>query len=239
MIHIHYEEFVAMAVRAIDNFPELTSVYISTSSLTAYKQLNEALAGRAEIRLVENRGRNFGPMLTVFRENLSRHDLIFHLHSKKSMHSSKTLGKGWNDSLWHSLSGSRRHVDRILALFQSESSIGVVYPDVSEFVKPTSLAWSLNYGRAKKWLSGIGLLPRKDPLDFPAGGMFAARTKAITHLLDFGWSIEDFPEELGQMDGETHHMVERLIGVLPLEAGFSHAVHHKSSDSFVKLELQG
>jgi lipopolysaccharide biosynthesis protein len=65
--------------------------------------------------------------------------------------------------------------------------------------------------------------------------MFAVRSKAISHLLDFVWGIEDFPEELGQMDGETHHMVERLIGVLPLETGFAHAVHHKSSDSFAKL----
>ena len=234
-IHIHYEEFVEKAVRVVDNFPASTSVYISTTSSEAYKRLNEALEERAQIRLVENRGRNFGPMLTVFREDLSRHDLIFHLHSKKSQHSHEQLGKRWNDSLWYSLSGSRKQVNRIVGIFQTDSSIGVVYPDVSEFVKPTSLAWSLNYGRAKKWLNGIGLSPQKDPLDFPAGGMFAVRTEAITDLLGFAWSPEDFPEELGQIDGETHHMVERLIGVLPFETGFVHAVHHKSSDSFVKV----
>jgi lipopolysaccharide biosynthesis protein len=61
-----------------------------------------------------------------------------------------------------------------------------------------------------------------EPFSFPAGGMFAARTDSVKQLFEHQWKFEDFPLEMGQVDGQTHHMIERLFGYLPLINGFKH-----------------
>ena len=43
---------------------------------------------------------------------------------------------------------------------------------------------------------------------FPSGNMFIARTNAIRQLLDYPFTSDDFPEELGQLNGTLQHIIE-------------------------------
>jgi FMN phosphatase YigB (HAD superfamily) len=58
------------------------------------------------------------------------------------------------------------------------------------------------------------------------GGMFWAKTDALKQLLSYPWSYEDFPEEAGQIDGTTHHAIERLVVVCCQSNGYKKVAFH-------------
>jgi lipopolysaccharide biosynthesis protein len=53
-------------------------------------------------------------------------------------------------------------------------------------------------------------LSRVTSLDFPSGSMFWARPDALRPILDLGLTLDEFPEEAGQVDGTVAHAIERL-----------------------------
>ena len=65
-----------------------------------------------------------------------------------------------------------------------------------------------------------------------------ARISSISQLLEYGWTYEDFPEELGQLDGTMQHTVERLIGAVAHGNGFESAVISESGAVQV-VEVRG
>lgn len=232
VIHIYYPEFVKMALKVMSSAPFGTTFFISTSSVKIAEQIKQSNTPNTDVRLVPNRGRNFGPLLVEFAAVLKNFDIVFHLHSKKSAHSKTPLGTKWNDLLWESLAGSTETIERIIRLMNHNSKIGVVYPDVTKIVKRTSFSWHLNSNQGKRLLKewGFGIPP--DPIAFPAGGMAVFRPSSLQQLLERQWNYEDFPEEMGQIDGTTHHMVERLLGVLPILNGYQHGVYSPETNNF-------
>lgn len=231
-LHIYYPEFVSKAEALVGRSPEGSHFYFSTSNEEIRQKLLDKFSGNSDVRLTPNIGRNFGPLLVEFGAELMKHDVVFHLHSKRSLHSNSVTAAEWGDMLWSSLSASQNTIDRILWLFEDNPKLGIVYPDVTKFVRKSNFSWTLNYAQAKRWLNNNKFDIPADPISFPAGGMAAFRTAAISQLLQQDWAYSDFPPELGQVDGTTQHMVERLLGVLPLLNGFEHGVYSPSADNF-------
>jgi glycosyltransferase involved in cell wall biosynthesis len=181
-------------------------------------------AGEVTIRVVPNRGRDIGPFLAALTEGiLDRYDVVGHVHSKRSLFTGALLGETWREFLWQNLLGGLHPMmDIILARFQADKKLGIVFPD-----DPHLPDWDKNLTIAKDLAVRMGIAEPLPPyFNFPVGSMFWARTKALTPLvgLKLGW--DDYPKEPVPIDGTILHAIERLLPFATRHAGFEYATIH-------------
>lgn len=62
--------------------------------------------------------------------------------------------------------------------------------------------------------------------------MFLARSSAYSWLTDVQWTYEDFPPELGQIEGTTQHFIEKVLGYAPAIKKQNHLVYVQEIDGF-------
>jgi hypothetical protein len=173
--------------------------------------------GQVEIRTFENRGRDVAPKLLAWPEIYRSHDLMLHIHTKKTQYNSYLFR--WRKYLFDNLMGSKTVVRNILQLFALDERLGMVAP-LHFHALNISDPMAGNYDDVRSLAARMGLdIPRTAPLDFPAGSMFWARTATLRPLLDTGIQLSEFPEEAGQVDGTLAHAVERLYFVSCEAAG--------------------
>gem|GEM_PF-644418 len=218
-----FEDLLPHLVRAIPHFDLLVS-----TDEPAKKQALEAaaahagLADRCRVVLAENRGRNFGPLVTVFAPDILRYDLVLHVHTKKSLFSGAEQTR-WRDEIYRTLFANAACAAIALSLFEEDSRIGLFFPETSAHIVYWAHTWLANIG------TGYGLLARlglpydgfDDYIDYPVGGMFWARVDVLRPLLTAGLTPQDFPEEHGQTDGTLAHAIERVIPIVCRAQGYS------------------
>ena len=149
-------------------------------------------------------------------DEILRHDLMLHIHSKASPQS---FGLLWNDFLLHSVCGSPAVTSAILRYFAENESLGLVYPPYFG-LKRNQPDWGSNREICARLYSAItgDALAARCP-DYPAGSFFWARTRYLQPLFDLELTDTDFPEEMSQSDGTLAHAVERMIGLLDKPTG--------------------
>jgi hypothetical protein len=225
--HVYYADFVPQLLQIAKNINHDFSLMITTCSKEIQKELlslkNEIHFCRSiDVRLVPNRGRNFGPLLVEFGRTLrSDFDVFLHVHSKKSLHSGREQ-KEWADYLFTNLAGSPDLVEDILGSFSAEERLGLIYPVTVDGMPSWVHSWLRNSFLAKTWLKKFHLPDRVDEfLLYPVGGMFWARGKALDKVLSYPWSYNDFSEEAGQNDGTLQHVIERIVTPINRHAGYT------------------
>lgn len=246
VIHVHYEEYIPRIKELIDIIKSQNniSVYISTTSRRAENEFRLAMANFPNlwrVAHVPNRGRNFGPLLVEFSESIASHDLLIHLHSKKSLHAPNGIGEFWSKKSWDLFAKNQEKLKEALSIFDFNSGVGIVYASADEYVNPLNFLWGGNIKPLKKiWnLISDKPLPRTTNfVYFPAGGMFAVRTEPLKRLLELNWDYGMFPIEAGQLDGTIQHAIERVIGQLVTDAGLSHVVYDSAEQKFFALGSQ-
>jgi lipopolysaccharide biosynthesis protein len=235
--HLFYLEGVKDFFNSVDSFPDGSSVFVSVASEEAKRQVEVAAslqAKRVHVSVAENRGRNMQPLFVVFGVELLGFDYIFHVHTKKSLHSKK-LGEAWNDRLWRSLISDISIVKRTLNLMERDNELVISYPWVCDLVPSANFRWGSNKKTAENLLERLGLstpLNARVQFPFPAGGMFVMTGQYFAQIHAMNLALSDFPEELGQIDGTTQHAIERIIGYYAEIQGLKHLVYHSALDSF-------
>lgn len=174
--------------------------------------------GEVDVRIVANRGRDIAPKLIAYGDMYENYDLVLYIHSKRNSHF--VDGTGWRHYLLHNLAGSPAISASIIDAFGRDSRLGIVMPQHWDALQ-RRLDWGDNFfiARALARRMGISLSPGH-VVDFPSGSMFWARPAALRPLLDLGWRVEDFPSEMGQLDGTPAHAVERLFLYVCEAAGY-------------------
>ena len=217
-----FEELLPQLARAIPEFDLL----ISTNE-PAKKSTIEAAAARAglihrcRVVLVENRGRNFGPLVAVFGQDILRYDYVLHVHTKKSLFSGAEQTR-WRDEVYRALFANAACANIALALLEEDRQIGLFFPETSAHIVYWAHTWLSNIGTGHGLLARLGL-PYDgfdEYLDYPVGGMFWARVDALRPLLTAGLTLADFPEEHGQTDGTLAHAIERVIPLVCRAQGY-------------------
>ncbi|TXN00793.1 hypothetical protein FV242_20845 [Methylobacterium sp. WL64] len=226
VIHAFYvdvfEELLPHLVRAISQFDLLVSTDQPDKKIALDAAAERAgLAGRCRVVLAENRGRNFGPLVTVFAPDILRYDYVLHVHTKKSLFSGAEQTR-WRDEIYRALFANAACAAIALALLEEDSQIGLFFPETSAYVAHWAHTWLANVGAGHTLLDRLGLrYDRFDEyLDYPVGGMFWARVDALRPLLTAGLTLEDFPEEHGQTDGTLAHAIERAIPIVSRSQGY-------------------
>ena len=197
-IHLHYPELAEGILKSLAVNGTAVDLFVSTTSDDKAADLVSALESTSAAPwwsgVCPNRGRDIGPMLTLFAEALQRYDVVGHLHGKRSLALtsvglSADLGVIWHEFLLQHLVGDKfPMVDIILGRFAADPRLGLVFPE-----DPNLTGWSLDRDLA------VELAARMDPtmivpkfIDFPIGTMFWARPAALKPLFDLKLGLNDF-----------------------------------------------
>jgi lipopolysaccharide biosynthesis protein len=180
---------------------------------------------RAEIEVVENRGRDIGPFLALLeRGRLDRYSYICKVHGKKSMDGGRKsyLGDMWRRRLLFDLLGAPGAASAAIETFERNPSIGMIGPRAFRLPKdgyPEDLSWAANRPMTLKIAARMGVPADKFRLDFFGGTMFWARPEALKPLRDLRLAAE-MPYESGMVDGDLPHALERVLPTSVLAAGY-------------------
>jgi FMN phosphatase YigB (HAD superfamily) len=227
MVHAFYPDLLRPLLDAVRRLPPTSTVLVSVTNqadaVDAHLAIDDVLGidRPRSIKIVPNRGRNFAPLLCSFGEELRDHDLLLHLHTKKSLYSGNEVSE-WRSHLVNSLVPSAAGVDAILSLFAGDPSVGVVQAPPWQGFPLWGNHWLGNHGRGSELFELLGVHDRVAGgyLGYPVGGMFWAKVDALVPLLDLGLTVGDFDREHGQTDRTLAHAIERTIPAAAAVAGF-------------------
>lgn len=222
-IHVHYPQLFAAILDPLEAQDLDLDLLISVTSVKAMHAIEDrARQSRhhlVALDLVPNRGRDLGPLLTLYGERLIRdYDYIGHVHTKQSKDAGDArVGKTWLNFLLENLLGSQQAMaTSILHALHADPRLGLVFPD-----DPYVVGWTRNRPVAVRLASRLGLkaLP-EEYFFFPVGSMFWARTAALAPLFGLGLQWEDYPVEPLAYDGTLLHALERLLPSIARQAGY-------------------
>jgi lipopolysaccharide biosynthesis protein len=180
---------------------------------------------RAEIEIMENRGRDIGPFLTLLeRGRLDGYRYICKIHGKKSVDGGRKtyMGEMWRRRLLFDLLGAPGAANAAVDMFERDPSIGMIGPRAFRLPNASyseDLSWSANRSMTLKLAERMGVPAAKFRLDFFGGTMFWVRPEALKPLRDLRLAA-DMPDESGLVDGDLPHAVERVLPTSVLVAGY-------------------
>jgi lipopolysaccharide biosynthesis protein len=224
--HIYYEDTwpdIAGALRGLTIPFELI-----VTTVAGRERLTETIRRsypRAEIEIVENRGRDIGPFLVLLeRGRLDGYRYICKIHGKKSIDGGRKIymGEMWRRRLLFDLLGAPGAANAAIEMFERDPSIGMIGPRVFRLPKASyreDLSWSANRPMTLKIAERMGVAADKFQLDFFGGTMFWVRPEALKPLRDLRLAAE-MPYESGLIDGDLPHAVERVLPTSVLVAGY-------------------
>ena len=224
--HIYYEDTwpdIAGALRGMT-----TPFDLIVTTVAGRERLVETIRRnypRAEIEIVENRGRDVGPFLVLLeRGRLDRYRYVCKIHSKKSMDGGRKtyMGDMWRRRLLFDLLGAPGAANAAIDMFERDRSIGMIGSRVFRLPKegyPEDLSWSANRPITLKIAERMGVPADEFQLDFFGGTMFWVRPEALKPLRDLRLAA-DMPPESGRIDGDLPHAIERALPTSVLVAGY-------------------
>lgn len=227
-IHVFYEDLAVEFLEYVQQIPDTCDLFLTTSDPEIQRRIEEVFAkyrnGSMQLKVVPNRGRDIAPFLLAFPELFERYDLVCKIHTKRSIHSDAGYADTWRQYLLDSLLGNARIVSRIVDIFQSDDSVGLLYPPANRDVYPY-VNWIGYEEAAASLLSDLGIdaaVCEFEEKDFPAGTMFWVRPQALRPLLDRyrHGGYENFPEEPVPKDFTLMHVLERIVPVVCESAGY-------------------
>lgn len=218
-LHLYYAELAETFAPRLARIAAPYQLYVSTDTDDKIDLIRQHLPD-AVIRKFANRGRDIYPKFYGFRDAYDAHDIVLHLHGKRSAHSGQL--DDWLQHILDALLPAPSEINRILSFFQTLPMLGIVAPAYFKIILDAA-HWGDNRSIAKeiaRRLDPSPRLPANDALRFPAGSMFWARTKALRPLIDLDLCAGNFPMERGQIDGTLAHAIERMIGVAAATHGY-------------------
>jgi lipopolysaccharide biosynthesis protein len=226
--HVHYPEMTDQIVDRLDTLPSAYDLVVTTADENRRAAIRRTLAQRgrdAEVRVVgSNRGRDISAFYVDCRDVIESddHDLVVKVHSKRSPQDPPATADLFRRHLFENLLGSAGYTANVLALFDEQPTLGMVFPPVYHIGYPTlGHAWFGNKDAALRLVDRLGItVPFDDTTPLaPYGSMFIARPQALRAMTAAGFTHQDFPGDDDYRDGALTHVLERLAAYVVLSSG--------------------
>lgn len=232
VLHIFYVEMTDEMLDRVDTLPGPYDLVITTPDADRAEQIRQIISQRPrEGRLVDlrvlpsNDGRDQSAFLIECRDVLlgGEYDLVVKLHSKKTPQDGFNVGRHFKEQQFSNLLNSPGYTANLLALFQKESGLGLVYPPTIHIGYPTmGRGWWSNKPGFEHYAARLGIrvpLDEVSPLA-PYGSMYIARPEALRLLVEHEWSYGDFGGAEAYRDGGLAHILERMPSYAAAELGY-------------------
>ena len=226
VVHIYYEDTwpdIAGALRGL-TIPFDLIVTTVAGRERLIETIRQAYP-RADIEVVDNRGRDVGPFMTLLeRGRLDRYKYICKIHGKKSIDGRRKtyMGAMWRRRLLFDLLGAPGAANAAIDMFERDPTVGMIGPRAFRLPKDgysEDLSWSANRSMTLKIAERMGVPADEFRLDFFGGTMFWVRPEALKPLANLRLAA-DMPDENGRIDGDLPHAVERVLPTSVLVAGY-------------------
>ena len=219
VIHAFYEAIFDEILGYLEKTQSTSLKLYVTTSIELFEAANRKLQLQKHsfyVLPVSNRGRDILPFLKIMPEVVkSGHDLLIKVHTKKSVH--RKDGDVWRKDVFDKLL-SDQSVKANIDYLANNSDVGILGP-IGHIV-PMEGYTGANAGRVAQLAALLSIdNTALQQLNFVAGSMFIARTKAILPLLTIALSETDFEAEAGQLDGTLAHTLERIFPVSAFSVG--------------------
>mgnify|MGYP002625583242 CR=1 FL=1 len=215
-VHLFYFDLIKEIINKTNNIPVKFDLYMTITTNNISNDLQNYIkkyskANNFEILNVKNKGKDIFPFLSQIKTKFRKYKYICHIHSKKSKHESVNFGDEWRNYLFNNLLGDMNTISEILNDFESNEKLGFIYPETFyslikciHILKTETRYW-MNF-IISKLFPGYKL---GELLNFPAGNMFWAKTKAVFQIFIYDFT-DYFPEEIDQVDKTIMHAIERI-----------------------------
>ncbi len=229
--YLYYTDTLEKYLSYLDNIPIEIPIYIiSSNSETSDKILlyiKSKTKNKPRFIKKENRGRDISTLLVTCKEIIKSYKYICFLHDKKEKYDYLKLDtERWIANLWGNCIKTENYIRNVLALFERESSIGLLVPPEpigdyrNEWYSNNSWvnAFDCTFNLAKSLHLNCDI--RKEFSPITLGTVFWGRVSALRKLFDKEWSYTDFLPEPLPSDGTISHAVERILGYVVQDAGY-------------------
>ena len=219
VVHLYYADLAGSICSYLRNILDPFDVYVTTpfeGDIPAIFDTFTRVAQRVTIALCENRGRDIGPFLSLYRSGaLDQYAAVLKVHSKKSGYSEQ--GSFWRNQLFSTLAGNSFAVKNILKLLE-KADVGIVGPH--GYYLTHNEFWGANRSRVDQLLCSALKEQREPDLGFFAGSMFWFKPVALRPLKVIAEDDLQFEPELGIQDGTLAHALERIFCPIARSIGY-------------------
>lgn len=214
IIHCHYPEILRAMSGYVANLIDFGCDIFVTATTADCIALAWEFWPEANVRAVENRGRDILPFLQIYGEVAALgYRGICKVHTKRSVY--RDDGDSIRDDLMEVLLGSREKIKANLALLDSAPDVGIIAPS-AYLLAHTDHNMTYNHNVVHNVCREMKVAFRYS--QFPAGSMFWFKPQAMKPLLKLKPAL--FGVEKGLADGTHAHAVERTFCVAAEAEGY-------------------
>lgn len=232
--HLYYEDLIAECAEYLCNAPKEISIIVTIGSeekkLKA-EEIFKAAGRKVEVRLVSNRGRDLGALLTGCADIFQKYKYMCFVHDKKSVRQNESVvvGRAFFRLLWDNALGSESFIKNILSTFEKEPQLGLLAPPPPyngdyKFLFFIAKYWSgACYEKTVELAKTLDISTDLINLEYSPvalGSVFWCRTAALKKVTAKNWKVEDFPAEPMPNDGTISHALERIFPFAAQSEGF-------------------
>ncbi|WP_258133358.1 rhamnan synthesis F family protein [Microbacterium sp. MYb64] len=230
--HLPQTKDVPRVVGALRSVPHPFDLFVTVHDAGIEPELREAIravdpAGLAEteVRVVPEHGRDMSALLIGCRDVLTdgRYDLVIKVHGRTPRQRSQNARRYFSRYQLENLLSSPGYVRNVLALFDREPGLGLVYPPMMHVgYSLPGRAWSFYLPRAKQICEDAGIQVPLDGISplAPYGGMWIGRPSALRRLLDMGFTFADYERPRSKSVPALTKVIERLVSYAAAEDGY-------------------
>lgn len=233
IIHVTDLAAVDEILTRLSFLPNPYDLYLTTTDGQRATELHRLVEARGDERVGSvdvrvtpaSKGRDMSDFFVGCRDVLlgGEHDLIVKVHARRMRRKTVNVRRYFRRYQLENLLNSPGYVANVLALFQREPGLGVVFPPMMHIGYSTmGNGWGGLRPTAEQVTQKLGISVPLDHLSplAPFGGMWIGRPEALRVLSSQRWRYGDYSSRGGLKYRNLAHLQERLIAYAAAESGF-------------------